>query len=77
MLNEWVQENDISFPVLTMAGEQDRILFAWNVQSLPWLILTDRNHIVKARGFPMQELDTQLANVTGQSDQWAAASHSQ
>lgn len=77
VLNEWIQENDISFPVLTMAGEQDRILFAWNVQSLPWLILTDRNHIVRARGFPMQELDTQLANVTGQSEQWAAASHSQ
>ncbi len=77
VLNEWIQENGISFPVLTIAGEQDRILFAWNVQSLPWLILTDRNHVVKARGFPMQELETQLANVTGQSEQWAAASHSQ
>ncbi len=76
-LNEWVQENDISFPVLTMAGEQNHMLFTWNVQSLPWLILTDRNHVVKARGFPMQELDRQLANVTGLSEQWAAASHAE
>ncbi len=76
-INEWAQENDISFPVLAMAGKQDDILFAWNVQSLPWLILTDRNHVVKARGFPMQELGTQLANVTGQSDQWAAAPYAE
>jgi hypothetical protein len=73
LLNEWIQANDISFPVLTMAGKQEDILFTWNVQSLPWLILTDRNHVVKARGFPMQELDRQLASVAGKSEQWAAS----
>lgn len=76
-INKWVQENDISFPVLTIPDGRDKILFAWNVQSLPWLILTDRNHVVKARGFPMHELDRQLANITGQSDQWAATSHAE
>ncbi|MGD0014558.1 MAG: hypothetical protein ABSD56_09055, partial [Bryobacteraceae bacterium] len=33
---------------------------------MPWLILTDRNHVVTAEGFGIDELDTRLA-VAGSS----------
>ncbi len=32
----------------------------WGVQSQPWLILTDRNHIVRVEGFGLDELDEKI-----------------
>lgn len=31
--------------------------YNWGVRSLPWMILTDKNHIVAAEGFTVSELD--------------------
>jgi hypothetical protein len=32
----------------------------WGVKSLPWLILTDKNHVVTAEGFSINELDERV-----------------
>jgi hypothetical protein len=32
----------------------------WGIRSLPWLILTDKKHIVTAEGFSVTELDEKL-----------------
>ncbi len=35
--------------------------FAWGVQSLPWLVLADAQHVVRAEGFAVNELDSKIA----------------
>jgi hypothetical protein len=58
--NEWVKKYNIPFPVGIIEGDADKIRFAWGVKSLPWLILTDREHIVRAEGFALAELDEKV-----------------
>jgi len=41
-------------------GDVEKTRFTWGVKSLPWLILTDRNHVVAAEGFALAELDDML-----------------
>jgi hypothetical protein len=59
-LDKWTSERDISFPVGTIRSGDEKTRSAWGVKSLPWLILTDRNRIVRAEGFGLSELDGKL-----------------
>ena len=43
-------------------GSAEQIRFNWGVKSLPWLILTDKNHIVTAEGFNIAELNEKVQN---------------
>ncbi len=56
-LDEWVEKNRIPFPAGMVQGDETKMLFTWGVQAFPWLILTDRNHIVSSEGFKLDELD--------------------
>lgn len=73
-LNKWVKENNIPFPVGIAEGDAEKVRFAWGVQSLPWLILSDPEHIVRAEGFALSDLDEKIkenepsANTAGGSD---------
>ncbi len=62
--NEWVKKNNILFPVGMVATDAEEIRFAWCVQSLPWLILTNRDHIVAAEGFTISELSDKIKRVS-------------
>lgn len=64
-LSEWGIKNNILFPVGVVQGDEQRIRFAWGVRSLPWLILTDREHIVRAEGFAISELNAKLEQIDG------------
>lgn len=59
-LDEWIRERHISFRVGTILSNHEKVCAAWGVKSLPWLILTDRNHIVRAEGFTLSELEGEL-----------------
>jgi hypothetical protein len=59
-LDKWTSERNISFPVGTIRSGDEKTRSAWGVKSLPWLILTDRNRIVRAEGFGLSELDGKL-----------------
>jgi hypothetical protein len=59
-LNDWVKKYNIPFPVGMMEGDAEKISFTWGVRSLPWLILTDKQHIVRAEGFGFEELDEEI-----------------
>ncbi len=59
-LNEWVKKNNIPFPVGMVQGDEEKIRLAWGVKSLPWLILTDREHHVVTEGITLQVLDDKL-----------------
>jgi TolB protein len=63
-LNEWAKENNIPFPVGMIQGNVERVRFAWGVKLLPWLILTDRNHIIRAEGFGLAELRERIRTST-------------
>jgi protocatechuate 3,4-dioxygenase beta subunit len=56
-LKEWVEKYNIPFPVGTVEGDVEKTNFAWGVRSLPWLILTNRKHVITAEGFALSELD--------------------
>jgi len=59
-LNEWLKEHSVSFSVGTVEGDEEKTRFAWGVQSLPWLILADKEHIIRAEGFALEELDKKI-----------------
>jgi len=63
-LNEWVKKQNIPFPVGMIQGDVEKTLFAWGVQSLPWLILTDNEHVVRAEGFGLEELDEKIKQTS-------------
>ena len=36
---------------------------SWGVHALPWLILTDKEHIVQAEGFGIKEQDEKIMTL--------------
>ena len=63
-LNDWVKKNSIPFLVGMVEGSEEEMRFNWGVHSLPWLILTDRKHVVRAEGFAASELDQTVRLIT-------------
>jgi hypothetical protein len=59
-LDEWIKENEITFPVGMIEGDEDKTRLVWGIKSLPWLILTDKQHIVTAEGFSINELNEKI-----------------
>jgi len=47
-------------------GDAEEVRFNWGVKSLPWLILTDAEHIIRAEGFALNELDGRLKQLSGE-----------
>lgn len=46
-----------------ITNNADKTSFAWGVKSLPWLILTDNKHIVRAEGFGLDNLDNLIEEI--------------
>lgn len=63
VLDKWVKKNNMSFPIGMIKSDEEETRFTWGVKSLPWLILTDKNHVVKAEGFAFGELDDKVAQI--------------
>ncbi|MBN2131669.1 MAG: redoxin domain-containing protein [Sedimentisphaerales bacterium] len=62
-LAAWAARQKIPFPVGRIEGDIEKVKSAWGVQSLPWLILTDTEHIVRAEGFALNELDHEIVEL--------------
>ena len=62
-LDEWVQENNIPFSMGLIQGDEEKTRFSWGVKSLPWLVLTDKAHVVRAEGFGLSELDAKIQEI--------------
>jgi hypothetical protein len=52
-----------SFTVGKIRNHHKQVRFTWGVRSLPWLILTDRNHIVRAEGIPPAEIQNRIEQL--------------
>jgi hypothetical protein len=44
-------------------GDEEKVRANWGVQSLPWLILTDINHIVTAERFSIEDLGEKISDL--------------
>lgn len=62
-LDQWTREHNISFPSGMVGVDEKETLFTWGIKSLPWLILTDRMHVVRAEGFGLSELDSKYEDL--------------
>jgi protocatechuate 3,4-dioxygenase beta subunit len=62
-LSEWIKGANIAFPVGMIQDEVEKTRFAWGVRSLPWLILTDHKHTIRAAGFGINELDEKIKGI--------------
>lgn len=63
-LNEWIKKYNIPFTVGAITADIEKARFTWGIRSLPWLILTDKEHTVRAEGFSMSELDEKISAIT-------------
>jgi len=59
-LNALLKKNNIPFPVGMIRSDEEKTRFNWGVKSLPWLILTNREHIVAAEGFGLDKLNDKI-----------------
>ena len=59
-LNKWTKDYNVPFTTKMITHDMEKTCFAWGVKSLPWLILTDKKHIVEANGFSLAELDDRI-----------------
>jgi hypothetical protein len=60
MLDDWAQKNNTLYPIRIIEKEVEKTRFTWGVKSLPWLILTDKQHLVIDTGFGLSELDGKI-----------------
>jgi len=59
-LNEWVKRNSVCFPVGMVQGDEQPARSTWGVKSLPWLILTSREHVITDEGFAVDQIGDRL-----------------
>ncbi len=62
-LDQWLADEKVPFKVQIVEGGFDKQRYAWGVKSLPWLILTDRERVVRAEGFGVGELEAKLKEM--------------
>ncbi len=60
----WLNENKIIKAAAVSHTIPSVLRYNWYVQSLPWLILTDENHIVTDEGFSIAELDEKITTLS-------------
>lgn len=63
-LDQWREKLRIPFEIGIVTGDSETVRWQWGVQSLPWLILTDGQHIVRAEGFALADLDEKIAAMS-------------
>jgi hypothetical protein len=57
---DWLKTIGISDPIHGVAPDFESKRLRWGVRALPWLILTDKNRVVRAEGFAIDDLDKTL-----------------
>jgi hypothetical protein len=55
-VKKWLKKNALSLTVGMIEGDPYDTLLAWGAKGLPWLILTDEQHIITNAGFSPDDL---------------------
>ena len=64
-VNEWLEENKIGLQTGIISGDYQKTTSKWGVASLPWLILTDTQHKVRADGFGVYDIEDRIEEING------------
>jgi hypothetical protein len=64
-LDEWMKQSNVPFPAGVLQGRFEEKKETWGIKAVPWLILTDRDHIVRAEGFAVDELNARIEDRAG------------
>ena len=64
---EWLSKEKFTGPTGAVPPTADKntaetALFRWGVRGLPWLVLTDPEHVVRAEGLSLEELNSRLGD---------------
>jgi len=59
----WKKEAALPFPIGCVKGDTEKARLNWGAGALPWLILTDKAHLVAAEGFALEELEAKLKDL--------------
>ncbi len=62
-VNTWAKQNNVPIPVAAAGAASEEVRFTWSAQALPWLVLADKNHLVRAEGFGVDEIESRLASL--------------
>ncbi|MBN2589223.1 MAG: hypothetical protein JXA96_05145, partial [Sedimentisphaerales bacterium] len=68
VLDDWLKEQNINLKVGKITADIEKTKFNWGVKSLPWLILTDKNHIVIAEGFNLEDLNEKISSINKENN---------
>ena len=66
VLSAWIKKYNIPFRIGTIEENEEKVQLEWGVKALPWLILTDKDHIVRAEGFGIQALNEKVEQISGE-----------
>jgi hypothetical protein len=58
----WLRIQDIDLPIHTWEGDFEAKKAAWAVKGLPWLILTDKEHVVTGEGLSVEEVEKMISH---------------
>jgi len=62
-LNQWKNKYNIPFPIGMVEDDAEKARFTWGIRSLPWLILADSEHIIRATGFQVNDLNDKIGEM--------------
>jgi len=64
-LGEWLATAKVTVPCGQVpAGQEQKALSAWGAVRLPWLVLADEKHVVRAEGFGLADLDERIKETS-------------
>ncbi len=62
-LDEQLKKTGVTFAVGMIGANEEKVKSQWGIDGLPWLILTNKQHIVKASGFVVAEITEKLEGL--------------
>lgn len=57
-IKDWLSKNGATLTTGTIQGDPYDTLFAWGARNLPWLVLTDEQHVITKAGFSLNTAKT-------------------
>ncbi len=64
----WLGTSQVAFEHVSPKGQAEDLRRQWRIKSLPWLILTDRKHVVRAEGFAADDVEARIAEIVYSAD---------
>jgi len=64
LVRDWAAANASSYSTGAISAKPQDVLTAWGASGLPWLVLADKDHVVRAAGAALADIDQELKTLT-------------